>query len=202
MKALVLSLLLISLISCHPEFSNERHKRHRAIMQEKIKSCIYNSTASETLKNAFKENSNSNEEIVFSTLKSKLEDSDKVILRSCRKEAFKTLRKERFKHFHGPHHHDVHDDSPRPSSQAHLRNLEVKSPKFTEVKKNVVSCIEKTPNISDNLKKFLSDNKESEQKNFFKAMKESLTDEEKKIVRKCRRQVLKSMFQLKMKKNK
>ena len=100
MRIIVLFLLLFVLISCQPELPRERHKHHRQEMHEKIKACISKSDASETLKNAFNENSDSNMRTIFHTLKSKLEDSDKLILRSCRKEAFKVLRKERFKNLH------------------------------------------------------------------------------------------------------
>ena len=191
MKVFVLSLLLLTLISCHPEFSN---KGHRNIMTEKIKACVLNSTASETLKNAFKENGNPNENVVFSTLKSKLDDSDKTILRSCRKDVFKTLRIEKSKHSHGRH---LHHPFPKLLNQKNARNLDARDPKFSGIVKKLVTCIEKTPDISDNLKKFLSDNRESQFSAFFRNMKKSLTDEEKTIVRNCIRHSTKSTVQLK-----
>ena len=189
MKIFALSLLLLTLVSCHPEFSN---KGQGNIMNEKIKSCVLNSTASETLKNAFKENRNPNGKVILSTLKSKLDDSDKAILRSCRKDVFKTLRIERSKHSHGPH---LHHPFPKPSNQKNARNLGARDPKFSGIIKKLVSCIEKTPDISDNLKKFLSDNGESQFIAFFRAMKKSLTDDEKKIVTNCIRHSPKSKVQ-------
>ncbi len=77
----------------------ERHRHHMHEMRDKIKSCILaNSNASETLKGAFTENNDTPIISLFSSLKKKLQSSDKEILRECRKEAFKSLRGERFNH--------------------------------------------------------------------------------------------------------
>ena len=97
------------------------------------------------------------------------------------------------KNFTRPHF----DNEPKPSNKRNLRKLDVRSSKFVDLRKSIYTCVEETPNISANLKKFLDEHKENDLKEFFKAMKESLTDEEKNVVRNCRRQAFKSRFQLK-----
>ena len=240
MKTIVLSLLLFTLISCQPDLSRDSHLRHKNLLKEKIVACISNSTASDTLKNAFKENNDSSVRTIFSGIKTKLETADKLILKNCRKEAVRALRLERLKdhehhgHFghhddhdkhdehhhddhekHDEHHHDDHekhdehhhenktrphfDNEPKPSNK-NLRNLDIRSSKLGDVRKNILACIEQSSEITDNLKKFLKEYKDSELKDFFKAMKENLTSEEKNIVRSCRRQSFKSRFQPKIEK--
>ena len=176
MKPIVLSLLLFALVSCQLELSHEKHRRRRSELNEKVRACILNSTASETLKNAYKENTTSR--VAYSSIKGKIDETDKTILKACRREAFKALRHERLSdsdhhHFHSPFHTDDY-----------LEKLE-------EVKSEFISCIEQTTDITDNMKKFLNDHKKDDLKDFFKEMKEELNYDEKKIVRKCRRKALK-----------
>ena len=175
MKPIVLSLLLFALVSCQLELSHEKHRRRRSELNEKVRACILNSTASETLKNAYKENTTSR--VVYSSIKDKIDETDKTILKSCRREAFKALRHERLSdsdnHFPSPFH-----------THNYLEKLE-------EVKSEFFSCIEQTTDITDNLKKFLNEHKKDDLKDFFKEMKEELNYDEKRIVRKCRRKALK-----------
>ena len=187
MKILALSFLLFNFVSCLPD----RYLYYKHLMKEKIKTCVFNSTASDSLKEFVTDNF-SFSRAIFSTIKLKseirLNDTDKAIFRTCRKEAFMLLKQERYKYY-GYHIHGHHyENETKPSNQQNLRNLDLINTKIAERRKKIFTCIEGTSNISDNLKKFLIENKESELRDFFKAI-ENLTVEERKIVRNCRRQV-------------
>ena len=90
-----------------------------------------------------------------------------------------------------------YDNEPKPSNKRNLRRLDIRSSKLADVRKNILACIDESPDTSTNLKKFAENNKNAELKDFFKAMKD-LTNDEKNVIRNCRRKAFKSKFQPKV----
>lgn len=197
MKTLILAISLIALVSSQPPSDlGERHKSHMKSMKEKMKACVLkNPNSSETLKKAFTENNEtSSYRTILNTLKEKLEDSDKEILKECRKETFKLLRTEREKEF-GPKHHGERLGH-KNREKEHLRKLDETKPesRLKKIENRVFTCIEESADASQNLKNYVAQQKANGLREFFKVTKNLLTEEEKKVVRECRRSAVKRGF--------
>lgn len=202
MKTLILPLLLFALIACQgPDHGNfrERHRHHMHEMRDKIKACVLaNANSSETLKGAFTENNDTPIFSLLGSLKKKLQSSDKEILRECRKEAFKTLRKGKFNHFGL---RQKLRDQAKSSVKSAGRNLEQADDKqnFGLFKKRIFACIEESDNVTENLKKLVNEFREEEFRKFNLAAREKLNEDELGVIKRCRRE---SFNQLKLKDSK
>ena len=195
MKSFILYILLIVLVSSQSN-SIERHEKNMKSMKEKMKNCILrNPNSSETLKKAFIENNDISSYKSVLTVKEKIGDSDKEILKECRKETFKLLREERQKEFESRTNIIRNGDilNEKKEINENLRKMEELSHKerFMQFTKKIYSCIEESPDVTENLKKLVVEKKTDDFREFLKNYFSKLTEEEKKVIRDCRRATIK-----------
>lgn len=199
MKAIIIFLLFFVLISCDKLDKlkltfRERHKMHMKSMREKIKSCVYNNTnASDNLKSAFKEDTETPLRPFFSTLKDKLSKSDKEILKECRKESVKLLREERInlfkeiktksEHKHFENNITTLNSSITSKKSTNLRNLSFKIDEIYLL--FLYSCIKSDIRFSQNMGKLLKNNNIKDILNLKYKGGENLTEEERDILISC-----------------
>ena len=101
MKTTIIIILLFTNIYSQKDSFEERQKANMLVVKETIKSCILaHNRASKTLKSYFNVNKNVSLSSIFASFKTKLGYRDNEIIRDCRAEAYRALRKLRKKRKH------------------------------------------------------------------------------------------------------
>ena len=94
MKSMLVFLFLIALVVCHPphKFSREGIMQRRKEFQNNMIDCILKSNASADLKKKIEDNKEEDLRKVLHLFLSKLDTSDREIIRNCRRELFNKMR--------------------------------------------------------------------------------------------------------------
>ena len=122
MKNVLLFLLLIGLIICHPPFDREERQKRRRQFQKEMADCIVKSdSVSAELKKQIEDNIDDDLRKVLHLYMTKLDSNDREIIRKCRRELFGKMREMHRGRFHGfnrthnfPFHHERHNNSEYP----------------------------------------------------------------------------------------
>ena len=103
MKSILVFLFLMALVVCHPpEFNREERQKRRKQFQKDIADCILKSeSASADLKKQIEDNKDDDLRKVLHLYITKLDESDREIIRKCRRELFGKMREMHRGRFHG-----------------------------------------------------------------------------------------------------
>ena len=114
MKGLLVFLVLMVFVVCHPpHFNHEERMRRRKEFQKNMADCIVNSEGvSAELKKKIEDNKGEDFRKILHLYIAKLDSSDREIIRKCRRELFSKMR-ESFKDRWNPAH--FNRSEPRPS---------------------------------------------------------------------------------------
>ena len=168
MKTLFYFLLLLISIICSPNYVLKKPKRNTQSLQLKVKSCILaNNNSSKLLKSAF--NKSNLDVTILPQIKNSLSESDIKIAQKCRRETIDEWRKNNQRYY----------------TNKKEKIAKLKKPNFESIKIELNKCIQNSKNSSENLKKLFEEYKDSDLKKFMKDTKETLSKEDKDVVKYC-----------------
>ena len=110
MRSVLIFLVLIALVVCHPPFGGDRERREnrRKEFQKDMVDCLLKSDISAELKKEIQDNKDDDLRKVLHAFITKLDSNDREVIRKCRRELFSKMRDNKGRIFGRPNITDFH----------------------------------------------------------------------------------------------